>query len=87
MSKLVDSVLDFEERWERPITIVLGVFFAISCAVYARFITLPDIPRIDEQIIFFWGSAGFNAIWHGFARPVMLKRKSERVKLAQREDR
>lgn len=78
MRTLVDRMLDLEERHERAITVVLGAFFVVSCAVYARFITLPDIPRIDEQTIFFWVSAAFNAIWHGFARPALDKRKKQR---------
>lgn len=78
MNGLLDRVLDFEARHERAISFVLGAWFVLSCAVYARFVTLPDIPGIDEQTIFFWGSVAFNAGWWGFARPALVKRKEAR---------
>ena len=81
MSNLLDKVLDFEERWGNWTTVVLGVWFWLGIAVYARFITLPDIPLINEQAIFFWGSVAFNAIWWGFARPALQKRKAAREKI------
>ena len=71
-------MLDFEARYEKIISWVLGAWFVASCAVTARFIRLPDIPGIDEGLIFFWGSAAFNAVWWGFARPAMLRRKAAR---------
>lgn len=78
MSRFLDKALDFEERWEKPISIVLGIWFWGSCAVTARFITLPDIPHFPEDEVMLYASAAFNAVWWGFARPAMLKRKAER---------
>lgn len=75
---LLDRVIDFEARHERVISFLLGGWLFASCAVYARFITLPDIPHIDEGPIFFWGSAAFNAVWWGLARPALQRRKEAR---------
>lgn len=78
MSKLLDRVLDFEARHERAITIVLGAYFVLSCAVYARFIALPNVPGWVEQTLF-WTSAAFNAGWYGFARPALKRREAARL--------
>ncbi len=86
MNALLDRVIDFEARHERIISIVLGVWFAASCAVTARFIRLPDIPGIDEGTIFMWSSGLFNAVWWGFARPAMLKRKAAREPSGRAEE-
>lgn len=86
MNGLLDRVIDFEARHERIISFVLGAWFVASCAVYARFVTLPDIPYIDENPIFFWGSAAFNAVWWGFARPALVKRKAARVPVVRPDE-
>ncbi|WAT16832.1 hypothetical protein OZN62_07710 [Aurantiacibacter sp. MUD11] len=79
MNALLDRVIEFEARHEKVISIALGLWFWAGVAVYARFISLPDIPGIDEQAIFFWGSAAFNALWWGFARPAMVRHKQRRM--------
>ncbi|MGB5483991.1 hypothetical protein [Parasphingorhabdus sp.] len=78
MSSVLDNLADFGIKFEKPLSIFGGVWFVASCAVYARFISLPDIPFLTDQVAVFV-SAGYNAIWWGFLRPAVEKRKTARL--------
>lgn len=58
----------FAIRHKRALTIGGAIWFWASMAVYARFVSLPDIPDWARQG-FFWAGVAFNAIWWGFVRP------------------
>ena len=70
-----DGLVRFFIRHERLFGIAGMVWLAVSCANYARFIDLPDIPFVtDEMALYF--SAAYNAAWWGFVRPAFERRKS-----------
>ncbi len=74
----LDKLAAIGASHERLLSIFGGLWLAVSCAVYARFISLPDIPFLtDQNAIFLAG--GFNAVWWGFLRPAIEKRKAERL--------
>lgn len=72
----LDTLVRFTARHTRAIEIVGGTWFVLSCAVYARFIDLPDIPLLTDELALY-GSAVANAVWWGFVRPAFLKRQAE----------
>ena len=78
MSSVLNNLMDLGIGFERPLSIIGGVWFVASCAVYARFISLPDLPFLTDQTAVFV-SAGYNAIWWGFLRPALEKRKVEQI--------
>lgn len=61
----------------RTISIVAGLWFWLGIAFYAGFIRLPDWPWLPERAIF-WAGIAFNAVWWGFARPAIERRREER---------
>jgi len=78
VSAVWDKLAATGARHETLLSIFGGLWLAASCAVYARFISLPDIPFLtDQNAIFLAG--GFNAIWWGFLRPKIEKHKAERL--------
>ncbi|NNC60600.1 MAG: hypothetical protein HKO05_11500 [Erythrobacter sp.] len=72
----LDPLVRFAVRQERAIEIVGGIWFALSCAVYARFIDLPDIPFSTDELALY-ASAAANGVWWGFVRPAFQKRQAE----------
>ena len=70
-----DGLVRFLIRHERLFGIAGMIWLAVSCASYARFIDLPDIPLVtDEMALYF--SATYNAGWWGFVRPAIERRKA-----------
>ena len=72
----VDPLLRFAVRHERAIEIMGGAWFVVSCAAWARFIDLPEIPFVTDEMALY-ASAAFNALWWGFAQPALQKRKAQ----------
>ena len=65
----------FADEHEREITIVSGIWFAISCASYIPFIPIPDVPYITDKNAWMF-SGGWNAVWWGFIHPAIDKRRT-----------
>ncbi len=61
-------------RANRALAILGVVWFAVSCAVYARFIDLPEIPFLTDRIALYL-SGGWNALWWGFAKPYLERQR------------
>lgn len=77
MDAIFEPVARFALRHERILTILGGAWFALSCAVTARFIGLPDwliIPYVTDRNSF-WLAGGWNAVWWGFLHPQIAKRR------------
>ncbi|PIW54762.1 MAG: hypothetical protein COW16_09530 [Sphingomonadales bacterium CG12_big_fil_rev_8_21_14_0_65_65_10] len=58
----------FAIRHKRALTIGGAIWFWASMAVYARLVSLPDLPDWARQG-FFWTGVAYNAIWWGFIQP------------------
>ena len=70
-----DGLVRFFMRHERLFAIMGMVWLAVSCASYARFIELPNVPFVtDEMALYF--SAAYNAGWWGFIRPAIERRRA-----------
>ena len=72
------------DRWERrlaphtrAITIAAAIWFWLGIAIQARFLPLPGMPR-ELELAIFWLGAAFNAVWWGFMRPAIDKRRKAR---------
>ena len=74
MSAMLDRIVAFSAKHERLIALVAGAWFAASCASYAGFIDLPEIPLLTNRAAIFV-AAGANAVWWGFLRPEIERRK------------
>ena len=68
IGRAIDRVIRFSLRHKRPIEIAGAIWFALGCAVYARFLALPAIPFLTDQMALYM-SAATNALWYGFVRP------------------
>ena len=78
---MLDTIIDRADArlapYAKVISIAGAIWFWAGCALYARFITLPDIPFLTEPMVF-WSGAVFNAVWYGFLYPAILHRRKER---------
>lgn len=64
-------------RHERAIAIVSAAWFALGCAVAARFVTLPNwlaIPYLTDHNAF-WLTGAWNAAFWGFIHPKLEARR------------
>lgn len=77
---MLDRTIALLDRHRLAVSIVAGIWFWTGCAVYARFITLPDLPPWIEQA-YFWSGAALNGIWYGFLYPRITARREKREKL------
>lgn len=73
MRLLLDDIVRLFERHKRTLSVLGAIWFALGCAVYARFLALPDIPYFTEEVALYSGAA-YNAIWWGFGRPALERR-------------
>lgn len=80
-----DRVARIFIRHERAIGIIGIGWLALSSAVYARFISLPDIPFLTDELALYC-SAAYNAGWWGFLRPMVERRKSELLAVPDPEE-
>lgn len=66
--------MHFAIRHERIFTIAGAVWLAISCASWARFIDLPDIPFVTDRNAWMFSGA-YNAVWWGVVHPQIDQRR------------
>ena len=78
MRAVLDRVVAFSASHERPIALIGGLWFAVSCAQYAGFVDLPEIPLLTGMTAIY-ASAAANALWWGFLRPAIERRKQALV--------
>ena len=78
MDRLLNAIAAFAIRYEKPLSYIALAWFVVSCAATARFLPVPEIPYVTDRNS--WMVAGpWNAIWWGFLRPAILKRKAALV--------
>ena len=65
---MTDRAIRFLDRYRKPIAIIAGIWFWASCAIYAGFLRLPELPGW-ASVALFWSGAATNAIWYGFVLP------------------
>jgi hypothetical protein len=78
VSSLLNRAVAFSARYERPIALIGGVWFAASCAQYAGFVDLPEIPLLTGMTAIY-ASAAANALWWGYLRPAIERRRQALV--------
>jgi hypothetical protein len=71
--RLLDRLTRLALCHRRAIGVVGAIWFALSCAVTARFITLPEIPWLNDRMLF-WAASAWNAVWWGFLNPALQRR-------------
>ncbi|MCR2832576.1 hypothetical protein [Parerythrobacter lacustris] len=79
MGGIWDRWLRFAMRHERAIAIVSAIWFALGCAVTARFVVLPEwleVPYLTDRNAF-WLTGAWNAAFWGYIHPKLeAKRKA-----------
>lgn len=71
---MIDRIIILADRHERLVAILGAAWLALGCAVYAKFIVLPDLPFLTDDFVLYSGAA-YNALWWGFVRPAIERRK------------
>lgn len=71
---MIDYLIRLADNRRLLLSIVGAAWFAAGCAVYANFITLPAFPFLTDDVVLYSGAA-YNALWWGFARPAIERRK------------
>ena len=72
---VTESIASFSTKHERALSLVGILSLALSSAVYARFITLPEIELFDERTMI-WLTAIYNVAWWAILRPRVEQRKA-----------
>lgn len=70
---MIDDILRLFENHKRTFSVIGIIWFALGCAVYAKFLALPEIPYLTDKVALYSGAA-YNAIWWGFVRPPLERR-------------
>lgn len=72
--RLLDPLVRFGVRYERPLGWLALAWFVLGCAAAARFIALPEIPFVTDRNA--WMISGpVNGLWWGWLRPSLQRRK------------
>lgn len=71
---MLDRAARFAERHKRLLGVSGFVWLMLSSASYARFVTLPDIPFVTDEMALY-ASAAYNAGWWGLVRPQIERRR------------
>jgi len=66
----------FFARHEFVLSAIGLAWFWLSIAVWARWITLPDIPFVTDRLVLIW-TVIYNVGWWGYLRPRIEKLKAE----------
>ena len=74
MNRIWDRLASFAMRHEKALAIAGAAWLGLSSAVYARFVTLPEIPFLTDDMAL-WTSTAWNAGWWGFVHPQIDKRR------------
>ena len=80
---MIDAFIRFIDRHRQFLSVIGAIWFALGCAVYARFLVLPELPFLTDDVVLYSGAL-YNAVWWGFARPAIERRA--KVLLAERPD-
>jgi hypothetical protein len=78
LGKAIDRIEERLARHARGISIAAAIWFWFAVAVQARWIGLPDLPWLSEAGVL-WAGVVFNAIWWGFLRPAIERRRKARA--------
>ena len=62
----------------KAVSIAAAIWFWLGIAIYARFIRLPEWLWLPEQALF-WAGVVVNAVWWGFLRPAIERRRTTRA--------
>jgi hypothetical protein len=72
---VIDALFRFADR-HKPVLTAAGIaWFAFGCAVTAGFVALPDWRFMSDEVVLYSGAA-YNAIWWGFVRPAIVRRRA-----------
>ena len=80
MNRILTAAIRFGERYERPIAIIGGAWFVISCASYMPFVLVPEIPYVTDRNSWVLSGA-WNAGWWGFVHPMLERHRAEMAEL------
>lgn len=74
LNQIFDQVAQLAARHEKLLGMLSFGWMMFTGAVYARFITLPDVPYLTDRNA--WMISGpWNMLWWGFLQPRLAERK------------
>lgn len=73
--RLIDPLVRLGIRHEWVLGRMALAWFALSCAAASGFVALPDIPYVTDRNAWMI-SAPVNALWWGWLRPAIERRKA-----------
>ncbi|WP_435416736.1 hypothetical protein WAB17_07485 [Parerythrobacter aurantius] len=74
-NRILDQLVRFGSRYERPLGWLAAAWFVIGCVAAAGFVDLPRIPFLTDRNAWMV-SAPVNALWWGWLRPELQLRKA-----------
>lgn len=77
MNRMLDKVIDFGDRYRKPIDIAGGAWLAFTSAAYIPFLPIPTIPYVTDSNSWML-AAIWNGGWWGFAHPALQRRREAR---------
>ncbi len=78
LDSAIDRVDEFISTHKKLVSVLSVAWMGLTCAIQARFISLPDIPFLTDKAAM-WLSIGFNAVWWGFLVPRIDERRKTRA--------
>ena len=70
----LNRIANWAERNSRAVSYASFASTMLTGAVYARFITIPDIPYVSKDMLF-WVSVGWNGLWWGYIYGAIKRRR------------
>lgn len=67
---MINHFIRFIDRHRRLLSAIGAIWFAVGCAVYAKFLTLPAFLYLTDDVLLYSGAV-YNAAWWGFVRPAI----------------
>lgn len=78
LNRIIDRTEAALEPYGRALSVLAVAWFVFGIAVNARFVRLPEWPWLSAQTVL-WAGVVFNAVWWGFLRPAIARRRAARA--------
>ena len=77
LARIIGNVESRLEPHARAVSVLAAIWFWLGIAIYAGYNRLPDWPWLPDEVLF-WSAMVFNAVWWGFLRPAIERRRTAR---------
>lgn len=74
LDRALSRIANWAERNSQAVSYASFASTILTGAIYARFISIPEIPYVSEQMLF-WASIGWNGLWWGYIHGAIQERR------------